>query len=677
MSWFKSRIGVITCLGGLVAISGCTEDAQPEGRQVEEAVVEATPQFVEGRYYGYVNPSTGVVKFSDKPISLDLEDGKSALSQAGHLVPGQFGEVVVVQDSTANSNPSQTFELQGGAAALDDAAQSAGQTQCPGQNFTIDITLKHFFDLASLEDVYVEFTHVSPGPTHYPFDTDSIPGGLPLDNTYGVYSYGTLDNSNSNASSRTWKFERCTTDPFVFEFAVLGTCVPEVGKSALEACGDNPSYKRLVAGNQFSCFKGADNVNRCWGNNSQGQLTTGDTTSSSTPVSIKREQGDEPAVPTRVVLGKNHSCMVLDNKYVNCWGSNAEGQLGDNTVLNSASPIPVLSQADIPLTGVDDLALGDGHSCALTTSGGVQCWGANNAGQLGTNSLVPESYPTDVLGVGGSGTLSGVVQVAANGFNTCAVLDTSEVVCWGLNNRGQLGNGSTTSRSTIPVYVSDGAGGTLQDVVQVSLGTYHACAVTSIGEAVCWGYNGAGQLGDGTTISQSIPVTVKDETGTGFLTGVSQVAAGRLHSCALLSNGEARCWGKGGFLGNGSTATSKIPVVVSDPSGSGALSNGLEIVVSYDHALFLIDNGEVVSWGSNVNGQLGDGSTSIRLAPVFVKNDFGSANLTAVQNISAGYNHSCAFMADRSVMCWGGNAEGQLGDGTTTSSVLPVTVTGL
>jgi alpha-tubulin suppressor-like RCC1 family protein len=259
---------------------------------------------------------------------------------------------------------------------------------------------------------------------------------------------------------------------------------------------------------------------------------------------------------------------------VKCWGDNYYGQLGNGTTTDSLTPRDVTGLT----TGVRAVEAGDYHTCAVTTAGGVKCWGLNLHGQLGNGTTTGSLTPVDVTGL-----TTGVSAVVATFYSTCAVTIAGGVKCWGLNNYGQLGNGTTTSSST-PVDVTG-----LNGVSAVSADGWHACAVASGGGVKCWGYNNYGQLGNGTTTNSLTPVAV-----TGLASGVSAVAAGRGHTCALTSGGGVKCWGDNfsGQLGNGTTTSSSTPVDVTGlTTGVSAVSAG------YEYTCAVASGGGVKCWG--------------------------------------------------------------------------------
>jgi alpha-tubulin suppressor-like RCC1 family protein len=331
---------------------------------------------------------------------------------------------------------------------------------------------------------------------------------------------------------------------------------------------------------------------KCWGDNIYGQLGDGTSIVRTTPVYVA---GLTSAAST-ISAGLSHSCTILEAGGAKCWGANGSGQLGDGTTTNRTMPVDVIGLS----SGVSAIATGGGHTCALTAGGGVKCWGWNANGQLGDGTTTDRATPVDVVGLG-----SGVRAIAAGRYHTCALIEGGALKCWGFNAAGQLGDGTTTDRA-MPVDVAGLGSG----VVAVAAGDRHTCAVTTGGAALCWGANENGQLGDGTTTQHATPVGVS-----GLNSSVRAVAAGGCHTCALTGSGGVKCWGWNGYgqLGDGTTAGRSTPVDVLDLSvGAGATTTG-----SY-HTCALVVGGGVRCWGYNQSGQLGDGTTQDRTIPVHV-----------------------------------------------------------
>ena len=360
-----------------------------------------------------------------------------------------------------------------------------------------------------------------------------------------------------------------------------------------------------------------------------------------------------------LATGAEHTCAVTSAGGVQCWGNNNVGQLGTGTMTASPLPTDVLG-LDRRIAAV---AAGAWHSCALTTTGGVICWGDNLNGQLGNGKTTIATAPVDVVGL-----TSGVVAIAAGSFHTCALTDTGGVKCWGSNHYGQLGDGGTTDRTT-PVDVIGLTGG----VRAITAGSGHSCAVIDDDTAKCWGANWLGQLGKGNTSSQPSPVPT---TVTGLNPGVSMISAGGNTTCAVVSGG-AQCWGNGrdGQLGNGASLIYKTtPVAVSNLTEDLAT-----IAVGYTHVCAVTATGRTWCWGLNSAGELGDGTTVESNIPVAVT-ALGTETISvAVSNSAYAINsiseHSCAVLVGGQIRCWGVGNAGRLGVGTTDNSATPLALT--
>ena len=369
-----------------------------------------------------------------------------------------------------------------------------------------------------------------------------------------------------------------------------------------EASAYGSSHVKYVSlGDSHSCAVTSAGGVKCWGLNTSGQVgNSGAGSYPSTPVDVT---GLTSGVSS-VALGDTHSCVVTSGGGVKCWGSNSSGQLGDGTTTRQNTPVSVLASAGVELTGIVAVSAGSAHSCALTTTGGVKCWGGNTSGQLGNNSVTNSSTPVDVHTSSSSITpLSGVTAISVGGSYSCALMSNGTVKCWGDAAYGQLGNGNTNNQKT-PVSVLASAGVDLSGVSAISTGTWHACALMSDGTVKCWGDNDNYQLGNNSPDS-NIPVTVPN------LSGVSGIAAGRYTSCALKSGG-VQCWGQGtyGELGNKTTTgRSEVPVTVhTSSSNSAALSGVSAIAMGSVHVCALMNEGGLKCWGSNGSSQLGRGS---------------------------------------------------------------------
>jgi len=360
-----------------------------------------------------------------------------------------------------------------------------------------------------------------------------------------------------------------------------------------------------------------------------------------------------------VAAGGAHTCALITAGGVQCWGYNLYDQLGSGANENvSTTPVEVVGLG----SGVTAIAGGGLHTCILTMAGGVQCWGRNDLGQLGDGTTTQRATAVNVVGLP-----SGVAAVAGGGFHTCALTTGGGVKCWGLNDRGQLGDGTSGvgNMSTTPVDVV----GLNSGVAAVAAGLAFTCALTTVGSIKCWGWNSSGQLGDGTITTSATPVDV-----TGLRSDIAAVAAGRHHVCVVTTAGGAKCWGQNGFgqLGDGTDGNIRTtPVAVVGLGASVAAIAPADL-----HTCALTAAGRVQCWGHNVEGQLGDGTTTDSSTPVDVTGlTSGVAAITASESSSMGY--TCALTAAGGVKCWGHNKFGQLGDGTSTDRAAPVDVVGL
>jgi alpha-tubulin suppressor-like RCC1 family protein len=375
-----------------------------------------------------------------------------------------------------------------------------------------------------------------------------------------------------------------------------------------------------------------------WGNNFSGQVGDGNTTNALLPMQTSN------LLLTRglkvVSAGFYHSLALNGDGFVWTWGDNAQGQLGDGTTTNST--IPLLIEE---LDNVIAIAGGGYHSLALKADGTVWAWGDNAYGQLGNGSTVNSNVPVQVHG------LNNIIAIAGGGFHSLALKIDGSVWAWGKNETGQLGNG-TNANSSVPVQVSN-----LTTVKAIAAGKSHSLALKSAGVVWAWGHNKSGQLGNGTTNNSNVPVLV-----VGGLNEVSTIAAGGRHSLVLRGNGTIETWGNNGSgqLGNGTTVNSSTPVQVNNFIANIIAGGGL-------HSLAKNINGTAWAWGNNEVGQLGNRTITNSAVPVQVK-----GRLKEVNSLAGGKFHSLALKCNGAVWAWGDNTKGQLGNGTTTNSNVPI-----
>jgi alpha-tubulin suppressor-like RCC1 family protein len=404
----------------------------------------------------------------------------------------------------------------------------------------------------------------------------------------------------------------------------------------------------VAAGLDFSCAVLSDGGIRCWGSDSNGQLgDDGVSAATGQPSTVSALSGVRS-----VSAFWQHACAVRDSQTLWCWGANSQGQLGDGGTTDQHHPVRVPM-----LTLVTGVGTGAGHTCAITQASGLFCWGSNAAGQLGTTVAGPVTMapPAPVV--------TDPIAVGVGLQHTCAIRTSGAVYCWGQNDRGQLGVGTMSPLST-PVQVLPIATG-----AAVTAGAMFSCARTSDGALFCWGDNHYGQLALGQGTVRAVPALVPGMGGAASIAATS-IAAGAAHTCVTVdgppSAGSAAgiplCWGadQAGQLGDGTTKTDRARAerILAEIRADDIAAGGA-------HTCAIDQARALWCWGRGNSGQLGSASP-VDKTPTQV------AALGEVSAIAAGTAHSCAISSGR-VRCFGANGSGQLGDGTTSDrSELPV-----
>lgn len=373
------------------------------------------------------------------------------------------------------------------------------------------------------------------------------------------------------------------------------------------------------------------------------------------------------------------------------WGSNSFGQIGDNSSA-AFRPAPVDTLLTGALSGktIVDVARGSEHTVVLTSEGRVYCWGGNGTGQLGNGTFSDGTPPAAVRVpapvITAAGALSGkfVIAIAAGHKHTLALCSDGTVAAWGWNGWGQLGNGTAgvVNNSALPAAVDRSGVLAGKTVTAISAGETHSMALCSDGTLAVWGGGLYGQLGTGSTGNQSRPALV-DRSGSSALAGktVTAISAAYYHSMVLCSDGTIATFGRSsnGLLGHGSmdAATFSTPIAVSAAAGLSALHGRTPVAIAggIGHSMALCSDGTIVTWGSNAAGSLGDGTTTDSAYAVAVNAAAGSALAgKTVVSIHAGSGAGYARCSDGTLAAWGINGGGQLGDNTNTNRPLPVAV---
>ena len=379
-----------------------------------------------------------------------------------------------------------------------------------------------------------------------------------------------------------------------------------------------------------------------------------------------------------LALGGVHTCALIEGGRVRCWGSNSFGQIGTGNFANVGDDEPASAAVDLPLPAVVDIAAGGSHTCAILENGDLRCWGGNGSGQLGLGNTAAVTALGDDETIAGAieTDLGAPVQEVSLGVAQSCGLANNTLRCWGAGLYGQLGTSSTMTIGDDEVPLAIEAVMIGAEPVKLAVGASHGCVLLGTGGLRCWGRGNTGQLGYGS--NQNVgdnehPVTLPEIDAVPPVvppgTTVLEIGAGLGHTCARLSSNDVICWGKGdvGQLGNGD------PMNWGDqpnelPSGLAPIALGgpaLGLAVGYEHNCALLDNGQVRCWGEGSAGQLGYGNEdNVGLATLPAEEDPVQLGAQAVA-IYAGGAHTCAILVENEVICWGNNDFGQLGYGHT------------
>ena len=315
----------------------------------------------------------------------------------------------------------------------------------------------------------------------------------------------------------------------------------------------------------------------------------------------------------KVTSGTAHTCVLTTSSQIKCWGSNIYGQLGDGTTVDKLSPTLIDAA-----TTYTEISAGDGHTCAITTGGVLKCWGHNSSGQLGNGTTLDQVTAITIdLGTSYS-------QVSTSGNVTCGITIANVLKCWGYNGQGGVGDGTVIDK-TSPIVIN---GGTTYS--KIATGALHTCGITSAGVLKCWGNNDSGQLGDSTTANKNLPVII-DGGVTYSKIAVSSFI--QYHTCGVTTANVLKCWGNNiyGQVGDGSTTTRPAPTIIA------AGTSFSDVSVGYVHTCAIVlTTGLLKCWGYNFYYQLGDYTSSTRLSPVQADTGFTYAKISASNNYTCG-----------------------------------------
>ena len=358
--------------------------------------------------------------------------------------------------------------------------------------------------------------------------------------------------------------------------------------------------------------------------------------------------------------GHLHTCAILDNGEIACWGDGRYGKLGICNLCLTDKMYPTLTASLGDGRSAISVSIGSVHTCAILDNGEVSCWGDGSNGRLGDGGTSMNPVPTLTNSLGAGRT---AVAISSGNQHTCVILDNGAVSCWGGNSYGQLGDGTTTDRHDPTPTSTLGTGRT---AIAISAGNAHTCALLDNGSVSCWGSGANGRLGDGST-SDSLTPTLTSSMGENR--HAIGLAAGGAFTCALLDNGSVACWGLSSQsqLGNNSFIEKSTPT---QTASLGTNRHATAISAGGSHACALLDDNSISCWGYGTWGQLGNGINGRKDIPTPV-NTFGSNPANAAYAIATGTDHTCAIYGDGNVSCWGRGDDGRLGVGGTDSKSIP------
>ena len=422
----------------------------------------------------------------------------------------------------------------------------------------------------------------------------------------------------------------------------------------------------IDAGSSHACVRDSIDQTWCWGIADDGRTLDGMYGRRPFPV---RGLVEDVAV---VSAGGDHSCVLDAKGAIRCAGFNSRGQLGDGRAVTAGSPVKVPG-----ISNAVSIVAGAGHTCAAQADGQVYCWGENDDGEAGNGSyLGQQTIPHVVYGI------ASPVEMVAGAEHTCARFESGQNACWGNNDDGRLGDG-TTIDSALPLIIGLGAvtklgagdrasfaiaGGearawgagfantpqAIGAALDASAGSDHACVLETDRSVRCWGENYSHQLGDGTNTAQPEPgITVPN------VVNAASIHARYESSCAVLMDGTIKCWG---LNADGRLGVGNFNYTINMPTAVMGMSNVMKLAMGFDASCALKSDGTVWCWGANYFGQVGDSSYQSRPAPVQI------LGLSGVKDLASGGSHSCAIDAAGDVVCWGLGASGQLGTGVRQTS---------
>jgi len=428
--------------------------------------------------------------------------------------------------------------------------------------------------------------------------------------------------------------------------------------------------------NTSTCAVLNDDSLSCWGLNSSYQLGNNTTTTSTTPVALT--MANSSGVRTLVSSGYNY-CAIMGDQSLECWGENAVGQLGNGTTSSVKVPTQVSFPGGITVQKVIMTKGSNATTCALMSDSSVYCWGYNSHGQVGVNDSITQTFNTPqkvTLGANASDIVaiedqSYVVPTSINYLAAiCATLSTGSLKCWGANQANAVGDGTSTDRF-LPISITIPGGKSVSQVYPMQ--NFSACALLTDSSVACWGANYYGIVGNGSASAQASPVAISMPSSLGVQKIFNSIVTSLTtapSACALLSNNSVACWGANtsGQLGVGSLSSYIYSPTLVTTVGSKSVSS---VFLSDTNSCLIATDGSVQCTGLNSVGQLGQGTTSTTASTTYQAVNLGTGVTATEVKVSRG--GACVLTNSSSVKCWGSNVNYQLGLGSTATSTATVT----
>ncbi|KFZ26634.1 MAG: Regulator of chromosome condensation (RCC1) repeat protein [Candidatus Izimaplasma bacterium HR2] len=424
-----------------------------------------------------------------------------------------------------------------------------------------------------------------------------------------------------------------------------------------------------------------------WGYNGDGALGDGTTSPTYTPIDITDNFNlNEGETISNISLGHYHSSAITSDGRIFTWGYNEDGAVGDGTLVDKLLPLEISSHFNLNEGEViNSISLNGRISSAITSEDRVFTWGYNFYGQLGDNTIIDKIVPTDITSYFNLNEGESITSIELGGAHSSAISSEDRVFTWGANGSGQLGDGTVTQRN-IPTEITDNFNliGD-ESISSIELGGGHSFALSSNDRVFAWGSNHSGQLGDGTTVDKNLPIDITSIFDLDSLETITSISLGGSHSFVLSSDNIIFIWGRNfyGQVGDDSTTNRYTPIELNNGFYPVyILQNPLFIndeIISYslgaNHTLVLTNDERVLIWGQNDYGQLGDGTTTDSANPIDITSRFNLGSEEDVLEVYLGGNYSILITTEGRIFTWGINAQGQLGDGTTTNSNIPIEIT--